>query len=302
MTDIKEIVKILQQKKYKIRSQSGNKIIVEVNLDRFQAIKDLVSVLKSFDAKYDKNVSGSSIGGIKIDKVVILVKSIAKGASLDVEAAAIRTLQEAITQAMIVNGGPITIKVKNKRHNNCIGVQKTPGTPKSDFAIINSNKKPVIYISHKKGSRPNDFQQWSGMTEDDILNHPEVQDFISECKSLFGNKMPPGVSVYKKINSKELKTMSVFGVDYLTHRSGINNVDVLIQGDPGLKKVGEHWELTTTGNIHYNGDLPEQGFDPVLTLIYKGDRNQFDIKGARASIYPIQGRKMVLIEEYAKRR
>jgi hypothetical protein len=86
--------------------------------------------------------------------------------------------------------------------------------------------------------------------------------------------------------------MSVFGVNAPNSKGGhINSVDVLIQGDPGLKHItGNTFELTGTGHINYYGELPKAGFEPVLACIYKGDRDQLGIKGARFSIYPLAGR------------
>ena len=301
MYDTKSIATILKNNKFEIKSISGNKIIVLVDDDRLDVVDKLVNILSDLGAKYDRNVSDSSIGGVRVEKTVILVKTKGKTSGLDVESAAIKSLQEALIKARIASGGSINIKIKNKTIKDCYDVEKTNGTPKSDFHIVNSLGEPVIFISHKKGSRPNDFQQWSGMTEDEILKQDEIQTFITECQAIFGKKIPPGTSIYKKIKKDKLKMMSVFGVDY-GKQSGVNNVDVLIQGDPGLKKAGPNnlWELTATGNIHYNGDLPHGGFDPVLTMIYKGDRDQFNIKGARASIYPIAGRRMISIEQYVK--
>ena len=302
MYDTKSIATILKNNKFEIKSISGNKIIVLVDGDRLDVVDKLVNILSDLGAKYDRNVSGSSIGGVRVEKTIILVKTKGKTSGLDVESAAIKSLKEALVKARIASGGSINIKIKNKTIKDCYDVEKTNGTPKSDFHIVNSLGNPVIFISHKKGSRPNDFQQWSGMTEDKILEQDETQTFITECQAIFGKKIPPGTSIYKKIKNDELKMMSVFGVDYGQSQSGENNVDVLIQGNPGLKKIGPAnlWELTATGNIHYNGDLPGGGFDPVLTLIYKGDRDQFNIKGARASIYPIAGRRMTSIEQYVK--
>lgn len=301
MTDKNTVITVLENEKIEIKKVEGNKITVLVDGDRFEAIAKLTDIMQNIEAKYDKNISGSSIGGIRVGSAIILIKTKGKTSGLDVESAAIKTLQEAIINAMVASGRAINIKVGNQTVRGCVGVEKTEGTPKSDFHIVNEAGKPIIYISHKKGSKPTDFQQWSGMTEEKIFNHPDTKTFIAECQSIFGKKMPTGTSIYKKITKTNLKMMSVFGVDY-GKSSGINNVDVLIQGDPGLKKIpgNDLWQLTATGNIHYNGDLPHGGFDPVLTLIYKGDRGQFGIQGARTGISPIAGRKMTSLENYVK--
>jgi hypothetical protein len=119
-----------------------------------------------------------------------------------------------------------------------------------------------------------------------------VKQFISSAKELYGDKIPNMESAYKIIEDKDLARMSVFGVGYNRGSINPNRVDVLIQGDPGLKKVRDGlYDLTATGHIHYLADIPTGGFKPVLACVYKGDRDQFGIKGARFSIYSKDGRK-----------
>ena len=51
---------------------------------------------------------------------------------------------------------------------NVIGIEKTPGSPKSDFHFVDDMQREIVWISHKDGKRPIDFQQWSGMTEKEL--------------------------------------------------------------------------------------------------------------------------------------
>lgn len=287
-----EIAKLLEKVNgISLKSVTSTSIVVYVTGNRITEMNNVAKMLSKLNAVVDSNLKGSSIGGVRVGNVKILFKASGKTGGLDVEAAAISSLQSALMAAISENGGPISIRLNGKTIKDVAIVAKTNGTPKSDFHLADSKNKPLIHISHKKGSTPRDFQQWGGLTEDRIKNHPEVKKFILKCQALYGNKIPGGASAYSVIKSADLKMMSVFGVNFDKSTIDENRVDVLIQGDPGLKRVGKgSYVLTATGHIHYHGDVPSGGFTPVLAVIYKGDRDQFNIKGARFSIYPQSGR------------
>lgn len=288
-----ELADMLSKQGYKIKQKTGTSVIVLVAGNRLAGMKDLATKLHNLGAVMDPNAKGSSIGAVMIDKIKVLVKADGKTGGLDVESAAIDSLQNAINGAICHCGEPITIKMKHRTVSGIVGVEKTDGTPKSDFHLVDENDRAVVFISHKKGSKPNDFQQWGGMTEKEIAANKEVIQFAMECRAKIGDKIPSGMQIYKKIKEKDLKMMSVFGVNSLKSNGGnINSVDILIQGDPGLKHIsGNTFELIGSGHINYYGDIPSGGFEPVMACIYKGDRDQFGIKGARFSIYPFAGRK-----------
>ena len=116
------------------------------------------------------------------------------GGSLQAEEAAIDDTRNAIEIAIKANKGPLNIKCGRKIYKNIVGVQKTNGTPKSDFHLVNSEGEALIWISHKDGSKSKDFQQWGGISERKeplIFNHKETQKFISDLKSIWdiGNKI-----------------------------------------------------------------------------------------------------------------
>lgn len=275
-----------------VKTSTATSVVLLVNGNRIEEMHKVAKFLSKLNAVVDSNLKGSSIGGIKVGNVKILIKSSGRSGGLDVEAAAISTLETAVFSAIAETGGPIKIKLGNgKTIANVSRVIKTAGTPKSDFHLADASGKPLIHISHKKGRTPRDFQQWGGLTEERIKSHPETQDFILKCQALYDNKIPPSESAYSIIKNKDLKMMSVFGVNFDKSGTDDNKVDVLIQGDPGLKKISKGiYSLTATGHIHYHGEIPDGGFTPVLAVIYKGDRDQFQIKGARFSIYPKEGR------------
>lgn len=297
-----DLANIIKDKGYKIKSSTRTSIVVLVKGDRYREMQSLITMLSNLKAKHDPNAKGSSIGGIVVGNVKILVKSDGKTGGLDVEARAIELLDQSIKGAMAETGGPISIKLKTKVVNNVIGVEKTAGTPKSDFHCIDSNGRPVVFISHKKGSKPTDFQQWGGMTEKEIQEHKYTQKFAAIAQAEYGDKIPPGESLMVELpNTSEAKTlqlMSVYGVDAPRRVSGVNCVDVLIQGDPSLKRLsGGLYTFDSTGHVHFFPDLPGNGFEPVPAIIYKGDRTNLGIQGGRASIYPKNGRKFKRIKK-----
>lgn len=275
-----------------IKSSTSTSIVLLVNGNRIEEMHRVAKFLAKLNAVVDSNLKGSSIGGIKVGNVKILIKGAGKTGGLDVESAAISTLESAVFSAIAETGGPIKIKLGDGKIIQKVSrVIKTAGTPKSDFHLADDSGKPLIHISHKKGKTPKDFQQWGGLTEDRIKNHKETKAFILKCQALYDAQIPPSESAYSVIKSKDLKMMSVFGVNSDKGTIDDNRVDVLIQGDPGLKKISKGiYTLTATGHIHYHGEVPDGGFTPVLAVIYKGDRDQFGIKGARFSIYPKDGR------------
>lgn len=291
-----DIAGMLQKQGYTIKSSTKTSLTVLVKGSRYTGIETLVKGLSHLGAKYDPNAKGSSIGAIIVDgRIKILIKADGKTGGLDVEARAIEMLNSAILGAMSIVGGPITIKMKHRSVSNIVGVEKTSGTPKSDFHCVDKNGKSVIFISHKKGSKPNDFQQWGGLTEKQIESHSYVKQFEQICKMLYGDVIPSGESLCgilpKNQEANDLKLMAVYGVDAPYKTPGINCVDVLIQGDPSLKQISSNvFTFESTGHIHYIPDIPGDGFDPVLAMIYKGDRSNLGIKGGRASVYPHKGR------------
>lgn len=269
---------------------SGNTLKVYVTGNRLEAMEKLSVMLKNLDAKIDTNMKGSSIGGISIGKIKIFIKTEGKSNGLDVESRAIDLLNDQIAIAVTDYGSPITIKIAREDVKGCFQVVKTPGTPKSDFYIADESGKQLIHISHKKGSKPTDFQQWGGLAEKKIAENEEVRNFGLAAKAKFGNKMPNATTAWREIKKDNLKLMSIYGVNH-GKRGDPNSVDVLIQGDPILEKVSNGvYKLNATGHITFYPTIPSGGFEPIIAIIYKGDRDQFGIKGARGSIYPKGGR------------
>lgn len=199
-------------------------------------------------------------------------------------------LQTQIEELKIELASPIVpIRVGNKTYK-VAGAASTPGTPKSDFHLVDNDGNEVVWISHKDGRTPKDFQQWGGMTEAPIKNHKEVQSFINDVFDMFKGKMPRATTVARKIRSQKLKNLSVYGVDFGS-ALGQQNVSLLIQGPVKLVKRGQSYKFESN-HVHINGEKITNGFEPVLMAMYKGDRSNFGVAGARFAIQPIESRKI----------
>jgi hypothetical protein len=273
------------------------------------ALSNVFTPKKKDDKQYKDAINYLSKKATSSDKIVItdgfteytltqIVKSSefggkGAGGGLIKEEQAQKDLQSEIDEAIKKNKGPITIKCGTVLYKNIIRVEKTSGTPKSDFHLVNTADEAVIWISHKDGSTAKDFQQWGGISErkePKIFNHPETQKFITDLKNTYTQGLPPATTVYRHIKDKNLKFFPVYGNAY-GGALGEQNVTILLQGPPGLKKVGNHYELTAN-HVHFNGDSVDgNGFDPVLMAIYKGDRSDAGVKGTRIVISPVGGRK-----------
>ena len=186
----------------------------------------------------------------------------------------------------------VPIRIKNKTYH-AEGAESTPGTPKSDFHLLDKDGKEIVWISHKDGKGPKDFQQWGGVSqrkEPTIFRHKETQQFINDLKEEFPNGLPRATSLYRKIKDKNLKMLSVYG-NAFGNPLGRQNCTILIQGPVKLVKKSNYY-VFESNHIHENGDsVDEDGFEPVFMAIYKGDRSDAGVKGTRIVIMPIAGRK-----------
>ena len=191
------------------------------------------------------------------------------------------------------------VKVKvGKNTYTVTSVTKTKGMPKSDFNFVDTKGKAVGFISHKDGTSPKGFQQWSGTSQQyakEIYKHKETQDFINTLKGMFPTGMPNATTVGRKISSSKLKKMAVYGQDVGNGSTGINNVDIVLQGPVKLKKVGSYYEVTSSFKPKSNGQPISGLYEPILLGVYKGDRSDHGIKGARITINPLGGRT---VKEY----
>ena len=171
----------------------------------------------------------------------------------------------------------------------------TPGTPKSDFHAVDASGNAVAWVSHKKGSRAKDFGQWGGMSDREMKTvyerFPKIKEeilaFAKEVIRITNGEIPRATTYAREIQNGTLRGIAVYGIGFGGER-GPQNVDLVLQGDPVFKGN----RLVATGSAHSNGERVEDEFEPVHMAMYKGDRDNFGVKGARFSIYPAGGRKI----------
>lgn len=208
------------------------------------------------------------------------------GSGTTAEDAALTSFRKVLEEVMATTGEPyVPIKI-NGRVVNAVGVESTPGTPKSDFHVLDASGKEALWISHKDGSSAKDFQQWGGLTELDkkFPNHREIKKFIDDVLEKSGGELTGEASYARPIKDQALILCAVYGVDYATKRPGRQNVDVLLQGPVKLKKVGNYYEFTSN-HTTYNGEIPTGDYSAQF-FVRKGDRSNFGIKNGRFMVAP----------------
>jgi len=213
------------------------------------------------------------------------------------EDAEVRSLNEQLEKIKEKEGSDFVRVKVGKNTYDVVSVTSTKGTPKSDFSFVDQRGNAVGHISHKDGNNPRGFQQWSGTSqrvEPEIFAHPETQSFVNELKRRYPNGLPAASTFGRKITDERLKKLAVYGSGFGT-KPGINNVDVTLQGKVSLVKQGSVYKLVGSAHENANGSTISGGYEPIFLAVYKGDRSDHGIKGARITINPRDGRT---VKEY----
>lgn len=217
------------------------------------------------------------------------------GASTFKEDMALRQLREAINEEKErIGRSTVLIRIGSKTYN-VYDVQSTPGTPKSDFHLVDTEGREIAWISHKDGTKVTHFQQWGGTSprrEPKISNHPETKAFVKAISSLYPKGLPPkSPSYFRKIKDERLKMMAIYGNDYGS-AMGRQNVTLMLQGPVGLKRRGNYCEITST-HVHVNGERMTGEYEAVFMTRISNDRGDYGVKGMRLFIAPIGSRKAI---------
>ena len=125
-----------------------------------------------------------------------------------------------------------------------------------------------------------------------LAAHPETIAFVQTCQAMFGTQMPNATTVARKIKDNRLKMMAIYGNGF-GGAPNIQNVDVLLQGTVNITRTGVgKYKLVASAQTHNNGDSVGGAYEPVFMCIYKGDRSNYGIKGARMVISGKGGRSI----------
>lgn len=273
-------------------------VMVETEAERKPTLCQLLDICQKIQSNAEIVKDNlSSIGIVKLNNFKIAVKSIQKGNSkVHYELENIERLNKDLNNIMEKTGMDyVPLKIGNKIYK-VTSCQKTPGTPKSDFHLLDTNGNECVWISHKAGKTVKDYQQWGGVSqkkEPKIYAHDEVKAFREDMLKKFPLGIPNKTTVARKLKDNVLKNMSVYGSDYTpTANFGRQNVTMIAQGDLSIIPQNNYYIINATGHISYNPEKQLKEAEPVIVLIYKGDRNDLGIKGARCVIMPINGRKI----------
>ena len=249
-------------------------ISTELNQLKFEAVDGTQYKLSDFVKTSEFGGKGEGSGTIKEDR-------------------ALASLRDQINSAKkVMAAATIKVKIKDRTYD-VFDVVSTPGTPKSDFHLIDINGKEIAWISHKDGKTAKDFQQWGGMSERNepkIHSHLEVKSFIEYLKKIYPSGLPNATTLAREIKDRKLKMMSVYGNEFGGAYSR-QNVTLMLQGDIKLTRQGSYYTITAY-HTHFNGEEMKGDYEPVFMAIYKGDRSDFGVRGTRIVISPRSSRKV----------
>jgi hypothetical protein len=182
--------------------------------------------------------------------------------------------------------GSIDVKLSEngKIYKDIIEAVSVSGTPKADFTFNNENG-PVVFISHKDGKGPKDFQQYSGFQG--LSDHPEIKSFVDAVKAKTGGELKPGESFRRKIKDNSIKLKAVYGLDQKVGDYGKNNCQVILQGPIELKlDQSDNTYLVEANHKVINPNLPVGDYEPYMYVTFRSDRNNEGVKNARFGTYP----------------
>lgn len=218
-----------------------------------------------------------------------------EGFGTQAEDAHLKMFIKELDAAFVAENQPV-IKLKvNGRTVVCAGIISTPQrgrrAPKSDFSIIDSKKQEVAFLSHKAGKKPQDFQQYGGLSDKTFADNKEVIKFMTDLKAEFPEGLKSGQSVFRFVKDKSIISKSLFGFDY-GKAPGHENVDEFHQGPMLLKKLSGDatYEITSLHKGTNGSNVEGDGYRAIYYARYTGDRGarvagQF-INNARIGVFP----------------
>lgn len=218
------------------------------------------------------------------------------------EKAATEKLNRQINEIIKQGQKSITIVVNGQPYPGIVRAEVVPGSQnKSDINLINSKEEHVIFISHKDVGGSKRFARWGSFQylygKDNEVNNfknniytfvknKSEKEYSNEEKATkakgYANIESDGRLVFskkasfsQKIASDDLKKKLVFGEDF-GKGPGLNNVQLVVQGDIVLKEYGEkpgvyEFDSSKSENVWFNGELPSGQYEPVLHVHYRGE-------------------------------
>ena len=184
----------------------------------------------------------------------------------------------------------VSLKIDNQTFSVTECIKTEEG--KSSLHFIDEKETPVIWISHKKGTRPSDYESWATLTEPAIAEHPETQAFIKEVQKKYPKEIPAAACFGRKIDDSALSNFSLYGSDYnIGKHFSQNNVHAIMGGAIRVVSDGNHYTLRAN-RMHYNGNLVLDTFRPILAAMFVEGNTDYGIRNAKFQIQPMLSRKV----------
>jgi len=195
-------------------------------------------------------------------------------------------------------GKPISLKVGAHVFDNVYGANKVNGTPKADIAIVTYNAQlkrfeNSCYISHKMGNSAASFFRYGGVsTKPDgtkfgtISKHKEVVSFLKDLSFMHKHIVNARQRVFRPLKDKALIAKAIYGPEHNSAAFTENNVNVICQGNPAIRKYGtDAYTLTFTGGMAHNPDIlkfSRGDYAAVLEARYEST-SSFEVNNKRFS-------------------
>lgn len=181
----------------------------------------------------------------------------------------------------------IYVKI-GKKTEKVASIESTPGTPKSDFHFMDETGKEVFWISHKKGRKANDFQQYGGMPELKFTNSKDMMAFVDAVRKELGDqkRFPMKTAFARKVKDPAIISMTLYGKEFKRGKADSRqNIDVLFQGFMDFKKRGMKdnipvYEITSNHTMTHP-DKPKGDYECYYYVRPEQAKTQMGIPGAR---------------------
>lgn len=271
---------------------NGKTAIFKKNTNQIKAIRKAIedrdnSVLNSMEFK------GTDGKTYKLNQIAKSVEFGGKGAGSGTRAedAALSAFKKDLNSVFEKETVPFIYLKIGKRTEKVASIESTPGTPKSDFHMMDENGNEVFWISHKKGSKANDFQQYGGMTELKNENSKDMQAFVDSINKELQeigatDKFPMKTAFARPVKDKNIQLKTLFGKEFKSGgASSRQNIDVLYQGPMKLKKIGNKSNFPlytiTSNHTELHNTVPKGDYEPWYYVRPEQAKKQFGIPGAR---------------------
>lgn len=213
-----------------------------------------------------------------------------KGSGTTKEDMALQGINDALQEM-----GPIDVRLSSggEVYKGIVKASTVPGTPKADFTL-DTEQGPVIFISHKDGSKATDFQQYGGFTG--LMDEPEIKAFIDAVREKTGGELQPKQSFKRDLKEDGIKLKAIYGLDAEQDSFGINKCQVLYQGPVKFVKQSDGTYLITSNHTVLFPEISGDGYSPILYVSYRRGRNSGGLKNCRFGIYPAAKAASTVIE------